>query len=360
MTRLTAHFVRSSGLLLAVAFLFGSAGGLVWQAVAGEPIVFGTEKIKVEPGKEKVPAQGPFRLEKLTSPAPFDLNGLTPPIVPRINSGPRKDKRQQNAEDEKKNWLLLDKGELQEKDDEKNFLGLRDDGLDDLDKDKNSHDYTFRSSDSSRTPNHLRAPGQSQARTPGQRQKVDANRPPPSREDADVDADTKRASGNTAILFGSRDAATGARAGNDSDARGLLDSKASGRSGGKSDFSLRDFLRSSDSERSREQQARTESFKQLLGSASSSASLSDPVNMHSDFTRQPLNPVMPAGFGDSGSKSFSPSPDFAPRQNIAQPNSPMNYLGSPDLRAGSPGLGVAQPPPGSWRPTPVDWQRPRF
>ncbi len=361
MTRLTAQFVEIAGFILAVVIFLGSAAGFGGRAVAGEPIVFGTEKIKAEPGKDKAPTQGPFRLEKLTAPPPFELNGLTPPILPRSNSSHRKDKRQQNAEDEKKNWLLLDQGELQDKDDEKNFLGVRDDGLDDLDKSKDSHDYTFRPNNSSRNPNQLRVPGQSQARLPGQRQKADANRPPPSREDADTDADTKRASGNTAILFGSRDTAIGARVGSGSGLRGLLDAKVNGQSS-RSDFSLRDFLGNGDSERSREQQARAETFKnRILGNGSSAPGLSDPINTHPDFTRQPLNPVMPSGFGDSGPKSFSASPDFSPRQSVAQPNNPpMNYLGSPDLGVGPSGLGPSQPSSGSWRSTPVDWQRPRF
>jgi len=361
MTRLTAQFVGSAGLFLALAILFISPGGLGRQAVAGEAIVFGKEKIKAEPGKEKAPTQGPFRLEKLTTPPPFDLNTLSPSVIPRPNSSHRKDKRQQNAEDEKKNWLLLDQGELQDKDDEKNFLGVRDDGLDDLDKSKDSHDYTFRPNSSSRNANQLRAPGQSQARLPSQRQKEDANRPPPPRQDADADADNKRASGSTAIVFGGRDAAIDSRIGGESGLGALLDSKAGGRSSGKSVLSLGDFLRNSDNERSREQQIRTDNFKnRILGNGSSSSGISDPVNTHPDFTRQPLNPVMPSGFGDSGPKSFSASPGFAPRQNVAQPNSPMNFLGSPDLPVGSASLGPPQPAPGTWRSTPVDWQRPRF
>src|SRR5207237_8580648 len=118
-------------------------------------IVFSNGKVKAEPGKEKAPAKEPLRLNQLTA-TPFDLNGVTPPILPWLNANPKKDKRQQNAEDEKKNWLLLDKGELQDKDDEKNFLGVHDDPLEDLDTGKDSHDYTFRTSDSSRTPAHLR------------------------------------------------------------------------------------------------------------------------------------------------------------------------------------------------------------
>src|SRR6266567_5481025 len=98
---LKAKTARRIGVLLALAGLSGASCGRV---LAGEQIVFGTEKIKADPGKEKAPAPNPFRFEQLSTPRPFDMDGISPPILPRVTTNPKREKRQQNAQDEKRNW----------------------------------------------------------------------------------------------------------------------------------------------------------------------------------------------------------------------------------------------------------------
>jgi hypothetical protein len=343
--------LRKAGLLLALSAFFG---GACLPLLAGDAIVFGSQKTKVEPGKDKTPTQNPFRLDKMTTPAPFQFDGMTAPILP--NTTPRKDKRQQNAEDERKNWLFLDKGELQDKDDEKAFMGIRDnDDLSGLDKDKDNHDYTFRDSQSSRTPIQLRAPNQSQSRSPSQRRKAEANQAAQPREEEET-SDTKRASRSSAIVFGSQ---ADGRGGQELDLKKLLDSKSTGRSSGKSDFSLRDLVTGGDSDWGRDQRSRnTESFKQLLGSSPSSGGLGDAFGSRSDFTRPSINPAAPYSMGDPTRKSPAME-SIAARQTLGQPNAPASFLSSPD--ASSRGTGLTPPTaPGGWRATPVEWPKSRF
>src|SRR5881296_2647011 len=97
MTWLAANRVKKTALLAGLAALLGSSFG---RLVAGEPIVFGSQKVKSEPGKEKSIPQNVFKLEKVIPPQ-FDAILSVP--LPSLNSNPHKDKRQQNKEDEKRN-----------------------------------------------------------------------------------------------------------------------------------------------------------------------------------------------------------------------------------------------------------------
>src|SRR5258708_5087802 len=122
MNWLVPYRLRQPGFWLVVV-AYACAPGI--PLLAGEAIVFGNAKPAVEPNKERITAHSPLRLEKLTTPAPFDFGGIMP-VVPHLGASPRKDKRQQNAEDEKRNWMFLEKGELDSKDAENYFLGVRD------------------------------------------------------------------------------------------------------------------------------------------------------------------------------------------------------------------------------------------
>src|SRR2546421_11940471 len=162
--------VRAAILLLATVLLYSFA----LHTFAGEPIVFGSAKTKVEPDKEKLPIQSPFKLDSLRTSTPLDFNSLIP-VLPRLDSNGRKDKHQQNAEDERKNWMFLEPGELDRDDAENNFLGIRDDeDKDDLGRSKGSREYMFKD-----TRNGLssRIPGQAHATGAGR--KPGANKPPP-------------------------------------------------------------------------------------------------------------------------------------------------------------------------------------
>ena len=344
---LMVNCFRRAGLFLAMGALFCAA------LHAGEPIVFGNAKTKIEPDKEKAPIQTPFKLEKLASPAPFDFNGVTPPILPRLDSNPRKDKHQQNVEDEKRNWMFLREGELDSEDAEKNFLGIRDDeDGGDLDKTKGPRDYMFKDKFSSKSPG---SPGQS--RMAGPHRKPDAKQPPPN-QNREEDTDDKRQSTSSAIIFGNSDRQVGGRSGGELDLQSMLGSKASDRIADQPIFSLGNGSSGSDLQANRDRQARVESFKQLLNGPSSLGGLSDPVNLRSDFTHQPLNPVTPS-LGNSLPQSFGNS-YFTPRPSPAAPNSSLNYLSPDSSSRFSSGLATPPPAPGGWKPTEVQWPRSRF
>ena len=346
---LAYYYVRKTALWLGAAAILGTAVG---RLAAGDAIVFGSGNTKAEPGKEKPAVKNSLRLEKLTAPTPFDLDGVTPPILPRISVDPKKDKRQQNAEDERKNWLTFEKDDLQSQDDDKNFLGIKDEELEDLDNTKNSHDYTFRDNKSSRTPAHLRAPGQSQARLPGQRNRAEANQPAPSR-DQDESPETKKAPRSSAIVFGPDNPAG---TGKQFDLKGLLDTKGEREhSVDKSDFSLRDFIAPSDSIRTRDQKARDDSFRQLLDRRPPGNM--DALGSRSDMGSSSINPMAPYSFTSPAFKS--PADDnFTSKSSLGQPNNSANFLSSPDAASRS-SMSPAQPA-STWKVTPVEWPKSRF
>src|SRR2546422_9674923 len=116
MSSQTVKPIRAATLLLATALLYSFA----FHTFGGEPIVFGNAKTRGEPDKEKLPVQSPFKLDSLRTSTPLDFNNMIP-VLPRLDSNGRKDKHQQNAEDERKNWMFLEPGELDRDDAEKNF-----------------------------------------------------------------------------------------------------------------------------------------------------------------------------------------------------------------------------------------------
>src|ERR1051326_3599397 len=355
---LKAKTMRRIGRYLALAGLTSAACGRV---LAGDQIVFGAEKAKFDPGKERAPAPNPFRFEQLSRPRPFDLDGISPPILPRTSSNPKREKRQQNAEDEKRNWMFFEEGELQDKEDAKSFLGIRDQETEDFGSSKDGHDYTFRetSSSSARTPAQLRPPTQPAAHSPGHPHTSDPREKPAQvrRENPD-EQEPKRESRSSAILFGKGDASPSGRADKDFELKNSFDSKRSERALGKSEFSLRDFLGTGEPPvQTREEHTRLENFRQML------ISPSDPANSSSDLTRQTPNPVVPYSLGESrpsaGPNSFG-GDYLAPRQSLLPPGgSPLNFLSSPDINSHPSGLGPASPAPG-WRATPVELPRPKF
>ena len=333
-----------TGLFLATALTLGGVSG---TGMAGEAIVFGAERSKVEPGKDKTPAPNPFKLEKLPASAPFQFDGITPPILPQISTNPRKDKRQQNAEDEKKNWMFFEKGELQSKDDDENFLGRDDDFGEDLDKAKESHDYTFRESSSAKNPSRatqLRLSGHSQSQSPSQRRKSEALHPPP-RQNSEDDLDARHESRSSAIIFG-RDLSAGGRAGGDFDLKGLSE-KNSERNIDPSGFSLRDFLGGGDAPRTRDQETRMKIFNNEI------LSRPDPIN-----ARQSINPVVPSWDSAPRSTLRTPASDgFVPHQTFAPANASPSFRSPLDASPRPFDSGAPAAAPGPWRATEVQFPK---
>src|SRR4051794_36504199 len=104
--------------LLAIAGL-----GLAAVASAGEKIVVSDDKPRSEPNAPVKTGSDLFKSwGKLDQPA-FDYSVLGVPTLPRNSAVDKEEfKRLKNITDEKKNWLMLEPGELQRKEQDKKSL----------------------------------------------------------------------------------------------------------------------------------------------------------------------------------------------------------------------------------------------
>lgn len=112
-------------------------------SLAGESIIIGNSKERVEPGKENKPETGLFgkSIGKAGNTDPLQsMPSLTPPSQSR-NS--KQEKRMQNKADEKANWLLLNEGDLTGGEDETFGVDDKAYSADGLDKKDTSRNYTF-------------------------------------------------------------------------------------------------------------------------------------------------------------------------------------------------------------------------
>jgi hypothetical protein len=79
----------------------------------------------------------------------------------------KEEQRLRNERAEEKNWMFLDRGELQRKEENKELLGVRNSALENFDKQENRSDYTFygvnerKTALQGRQPGEVRATGQS-------------------------------------------------------------------------------------------------------------------------------------------------------------------------------------------------------
>src|SRR5438093_58853 len=160
--------------VVAVVLMIGAvfAGGhcLVY---AGEAIIIPGEKSKAGPVPENRTAapREIFRLRD-TGPGVSPLDVLGTPVSPdqQKRLDPKEEKRRRLQALEKKNWMVVNPGELQAEEDDRNFLNVRDYSLDGLEKEDQSGNLMFRSlkDDNRRVPGQFRSSSDTQARQPGQ------------------------------------------------------------------------------------------------------------------------------------------------------------------------------------------------
>lgn len=272
---------------------FAIAGGSSLPLSAGEPIIFGKEKTKADPIKDtKFGKELSKPWENLPESSPF--NGIVPPILPRgTPQDPKKDKRRKAELEEKKNWMLYEKGELQDKAEEEEQFGVREYNLEGAEKEDGSiRDLTFRRMDKNR--GHSRSPGQS--RTSSQQQRDNANQAAEQqRERVQADAEAERESRKLDLRGTGQSEAGAISAG--LDMKTLFDPNKA-RSAENANVALTDVLKSGAAPApalSRQQIDRHEDFKRFLNGPSAANPLagpSAPVNPRIDFTR-PVNPVFP-------------------------------------------------------------------
>ena len=308
---------------------------------AGEPIIVPGAKQKTDAPAldKKLPSRDVFRFgDKLSTPSGFDV--LTVPMIPSNTPlDPREQKRRKLERLERENWMVVGKGELQAEEEEKHFWGVRDYSLEGFEKEDSRSDLMFRNLDkdgSQRLPGQFRSsreplrPGKEPLRQPGLR---------PGGKDEEEEEESK----DTPRLQ-REEPKEGAHVSSELNLKKMFEPRKENDSltprFNKSDLTLQHLLTGGMSpEARREQQVRSQEFRNFLdnrGGAAPLAGPSDPINFGSDFTRQPINPTtpqppQPIGGGVAGSANrFGSPPPAAPR-----PGSPMAG-GLPTAFAGAP------------------------
>jgi len=301
----------------------------VFVGNAGEPIIIPGEQQKTAPPAldRKLPMRDVFRFgDKLSAPSGFDV--LTVPALPGTTLlDPKEQKRRKLERLERENWLVVGKGELQAEEDEKNLFNVRDYSLESLEKEDSRANVIFRGldKDGNQRDGNQRLPGQFRS------SKEPLRLPGPQEEEAES-KDSPR--------LQREKPKEGAHVSSELNLKKMFEPRQESDSltprFNKSDLTLQRLLSGGISpEARREQQVRSEEFRNFLdkrGAATPLAGPSDPINFGSDFTRQPINPTtpQPLGGGVAGSANRFGSPSAAPR-----PGSPMAG-GFPTAFAGAP------------------------
>ncbi|HMJ66174.1 MAG TPA: hypothetical protein VK615_12590 [Candidatus Binatia bacterium] len=276
---------------------------------AGEAIIVPGEKAKSAPfsdGKALAPREV-FRLRDL-GPGSSPLDGiLIPETKKRLD--PKEEKRRRLQEIEKKNWMVVEQGELQAEENQKNFLNVRDYSLDNLEKRDESGNLMFRplsKDDNRRIPGQFRSSPDSQA---GQRNNLP--------QKAASDEPETRASN-----IG--DPQVGSHLSSDLNLKSMFETRNDSLAPrfNKSDLTLQTLLNSGASpETMRDQQTKRDEFRNFLDNpklGSPFAGASDPINSR-DLTRQPLNPTMPQSLDTVSRPNSSPSTPNTPRPSPFSP-----------------------------------------
>jgi len=266
-------------------------------------------------------------------------------MLPRLGPLNRKDEqRLKDERAERKNWLLLEPGELQRKREQESTLGVANNPINGLDKEEHRTDYTFYGvgdkKSSQRQPGEIRAIGQgaSKEELAEGRQATQQQR---AREDAEEES---RRSDKKFELTGSVDAQS-AHTANELRLDNLLDpaqkDAASAVGASKEEFSLKSLMGSA-STRTKEQQARMDVFNNLLNPQ---GSLSLPVTAGPSLgsVAPGFAPKLPEssvpkpapsgdglGFGQNGASRVSPpglptfnnNPGFNPSSPFDRPQMP--------------------------------------
>jgi hypothetical protein len=146
--------------------------------IAGEPIQFSNGKSRSEPpSQDRLSKEKLAPLERVTSVNPNDEVDSSRYLSRRRD--PKEEKRRKLDELERKNWMVVDKGELQAKEEEETSFGIRDYDADSLEKDKTATDIWF----GPKEHNNKGTKGPNQARSLS-RNSVQ-NRPPPPPPDSE-------------------------------------------------------------------------------------------------------------------------------------------------------------------------------
>jgi hypothetical protein len=311
------------------------AAGISVSAFGGDAIIVpGGSKGKAAPAPESQPApREVFRLRDTAPANPFDV--LSVPVMPDKKRllDPKEEKMRRLQQLEKRNWMIVQDGELQAEEEKKGFLDVREYSLDEIEKQDESGNLMFRrlSKDDNR-----RVPGQFR----------DPNRDPVQR---DITRAAEDESEHVTLARPDKDPQMGAHMSSELNFKALFEPRQAGADSlsprfNKSELTLQSLLNSGTStENAREQQARRDEFRNFLNKPSTPlAGPSDPINSR-DFTREPLNPTTPAPFAGNtlGSAPTFNRLDSLPRSTFGSPRPAAGFAAGSLL---SPDAGRAQRP----------------
>jgi hypothetical protein len=315
--RMAASAVAALALLMSVA-----------AVRAGDPIQVGTDKTKPTPAENRPVDADVFKSWNKSKFSTPQVNPLTPFIVPGRSLDQRDEKRLKNERDERKNWMLLEPGELQQRDEEEEQeFGGKAVRIDDFNEDERGN-YLFHNV--------------------GQ-QRSDKPRNIAPRTAGESDEQPKRDTRSSLSVLGTREAdRPGAHTVNELNLKGLIDpAQVSAEKFNKNEASLFQFFKdNSPTQADRDQQARRDSFRQFISGPQpgTPSGGSDPINFRTDLTQERMNPIMP-------SRGFDlPAPTKAPDSfSTASGFTPVRMPGLPDAAT----LAPRQPMAGSYLPSPL-------
>jgi hypothetical protein len=249
-------------------------------AKAGDPIQFSPDKSKPAPTETRPVETDVFKSWNKGKAPASRLNSLTPFITPGRPLDSKEEKRLQNARDERKNWMLLEPGELQERDEqeENEFAGngLK---LDDMEEEADGN-YLFYNVTQQKSDN---AQGNSPRNT--------------ARE---TEEQPKKDGRSSLSVFGPRETEKhGAHTASELNLKGLIDpSQLSADKFNKNEASLFQFFKdNAPPANDRDQQARRDTFRNFINGPQPGgppAGASDPINFRMDLTQERFNPTMPS------------------------------------------------------------------
>lgn len=318
----------AGAVLALVLLLFGHASR------AGEPIQFSNDKTKPVPSDPQQPVDTDMFKTWKTKRAPSSpLNVLTPFVIPGHAIDGKEERRLKNAQDERKNWMLLEPGELQKREEqEEGEFGGKGVAIDkDDSQDRNYLFYNITQQRSER-----------------------AARP----QNARTDTDDQQKKDKPMSIFGSREGEKpGAHTASELNLKNLIDpAQVNSTKINNNEASLFQFLKDNAAPPpDRDQQARRDNFRDFLNGQPNAApgGASDPINFRTDLTQERLNPVAPnrPAF-DMSAPSKAPD-GFSTRPPLAVGFAPPGRATAlPDIINAQP----RQPMPGPALPSPYTMQ----
>jgi len=319
--RMLAGAVSASVLLFSLAVAQG-----------GDPIQFSNDKAKPAPNQAQPVDADVFKSGNKSKAPSSPLNSITPFITSGRGAAldPKEERRLKAIRDEKKNWMLLEPGQLQQREEEEEGqFGGRNVAMDNMN-DDDSGKYLFYNVT---------------------QQKSEKPQTAPRHEETEDQAKKDTRSMN---LFGPRQGEQpGAHTASELNLKGLIDpSQVSPTRLNDNQAALFQFLKDNSAPPpDRDQQARRDNYRDFINGPQPNAApagISDPINFRTDLTQERLNPIMPTRTPFELPAATKTPDSFSAKPPLAGTFAPARAPGLAELAAPGP----RQPMTGPSLPSP--------